>query len=113
MRSLFRELLNQAALISPLVYTRLKSEIGNFHIKLIILCVVPESFLHQCYSILRHKVAFGCDNLDPPDQLHQWNVISKRVTGKVCRMTRQSRVITDHWTLLCCVFTVLHYNKMF
>ena len=62
-----------------------------------------------CYSILRQKVAFGCDNLDPPDQLHQWNVISKRETGKVCRMTRQSQVITDNWTVLCCVFTVLHY----
>ena len=45
-------------------------------------------------------MAFGCDNLDPPDQLHLWNVISKRAAGKVRKVTMQSLVITDHWTEL-------------
>ena len=49
------------------------------------------------------------NNSDPADQLHLWNAISKRVAGKVRRVTMQSPVITDHCTGLRCVFIMVHF----
>ena len=54
-------------------------------------------------------MAFGYNNLDPADQHHPWNVISKRAAGKVRKVTMQSPVITDHWTGLCIFIIMLHF----
>ena len=154
MTSIIRKLLKQAAPISPLVYTWLKSDIGKGHTKFTLLCgfsvdlsshtdlvfvgtrwhlvmiieILLTNFIRgmwfqrerlerfagwRCRARLSQIIPLYfavyslCDITIKCSTTKKENQTIKLISF----MTRQSPVITDHWTVLCCVFTWIIYLK--